>query len=354
MTLYKRKDSPNWWVKFAPIKDDVRPVFESTGTTRKRDAQKYHDMLQAERWEQDKLGARPRYTWDEAAAKFLAETSYKRTHEWDKSMLRWFHPGWFHPFLGGKELVDINRAVLDQVRAIRGKGSSTATVNRYMALVRTILRKACNEWEWLDRVPKVGMFRDQEGRIRSLTREEFTRLLDELPEHLADMARFSVATGLRQANVTRLQWKQISLERRHLWVSGAEHKNGRPHSVPLNQAAIDVLEKRHGDHLTHVFTYEGKPIVQVNTKAWRNALQRAGIFDFRWHDLRHTFATWHREAGTPTHELQRLGGWKTQSMVERYAHVAPEGLQFAASRLDNLMQTCGVSQPIYLPGRAAK
>lgn len=258
--------------EFAPIKGKVRPFFESIGATRKRDAQKYHDKLQAERWEQDKLGVRPRYTWYDAAAKFLAETSYKRTHEWDNSMLRWFHP-----YLVGKELVDINRAVLDQVRAIRGKGSSTATVNRYMALVRTILRKACNEWEWLDRVPKVGMFRDQEGRIRSLTRDEFTRLIDELPEHLGDMARFSVATGLRQANVTRLEWKQISLERRHLWVSGPEHKNGRPHSVPLNQAAIDVLEKRRGDHLTHVFTYEGNPIVQVNTKAWRNALQRAGM-----------------------------------------------------------------------------
>jgi len=108
-------------------------------------------------------------------------------------------------------------------------------------------------------------------------------------------------------------------------------------------------------HPTHVFTYEGKPVVQVNTKAWRNALQRAGIFDFRWHDLRHTFATWHREAGTPTHELQRrLGGWKTQSMVERYAHVAPEGLQFAASRLDTLMQGCGVVQAIYQAGRDAK
>jgi integrase len=194
------------------------------------------------------------------------------------------------------------------------------------------------DWEWLDRVPKVGMFKDAEGRIRSLTREEFARLLEELPEHLADMARFSVATGLRQANVTRLQWKQVSLELRHLWVSGAEHKNGRLHSVPLNQAAMDVLVKRQGDHPTHVFTHDGNPTVQVSTKAGRNALQRAGILDFRWHDLRHTFATWHREAGTPTHELQRLGGWKTQSMVERYAHVVPEGLQFAASRLDQLFQ----------------
>ncbi|MBP6504423.1 MAG: tyrosine-type recombinase/integrase, partial [Rhodoferax sp.] len=121
-----------------------------------------------------------------------------------------------------------------------------------------------------------------------------------------------------------------------------------------HQAAIDVLEKRKGDHPTHVFTYEGNPIVQVSTKAWRNALQRAGIHDFRWHDLRHTFATWHREAGTPTHELQRLGGWKTQSMVERYAHVAPEGLQFAASRLDSFMHGCGCTQTTILVESEAK
>lgn len=332
MTLYRRKDSPYYWVKFSPIKGELKPFMQSTGTSNKRQAQQYHDKLQNERWEQDKLGVKPRRTWDEAAAKFLEETSHKRTHEWDKSMLRWFHP-----YLGGKDLVDINRALLDQVRSVRAKDSTPGTVNRYMALVRTILRRACIEWEWIDRVPKVGMLRDSGGRIRSLTRDEFARLLAELPEHLADMAQFSVATGLRQANVTKLQWRQISLERRHLWVSADQHKNGKPHAVPLNDAAMAVLVKRKGDHPTHVFTYESNPIVQVNTKAWRNALKRAGIEDFRWHDLRHTFATWHREAGTPTHELQRLGGWKTQSMVERYAHVAPDGLQFAAGRLDQLM-----------------
>ena len=80
----------------------------------------------------------------------------------------------------------------------------------------------------------------------------------------------------------------------------------------------------------------GQPIANVSTKAWKGALQRAGIADFRWHDLRHTFATWHRQAGTSTHELQRLGGGKTGAMVERYAHVAPEALQSAASRLDAL------------------
>ncbi|MDP3799742.1 MAG: tyrosine-type recombinase/integrase [Polaromonas sp.] len=68
---------------------------------------------------------------------------------------------------------------------------------------------------------------------------------------------------------------------------------------------------------------------------------RANIQDFRWHDFHHTFATWHREAGTPTYELQRLGGWKIQSMVERYAHVAPEGLQLVANRLDSYLGTQG-------------
>lgn len=332
MTLYKRKDSPYYWVKFSAIKGELKALMQSTGTANKRQAQQYHDKLQGERWEQDKLGVKPRRTWDEAAAKFLEETSYKRTHEWDKSMLRWFHP-----HLGGKDLVDINRALLDQVRAVRANGMAPATANRYMALVRTILRRACIEWEWLDRVPKVAMMRDAGGRVRSLTREEFARLLSELPEHLASMAIFSVATGLRQANVSKLQWSQISLERRHLWIGADHHKNGYAHAVPLNDAALSVLRQRVGNHPTYVFTYEKKPISQVNTKAWRNALKRAEISDFRWHDLRHTFATWHREMGTPTFELQRLGGWKTQAMVERYAHVAPEGLQHAANRLDAIL-----------------
>lgn len=332
MTLYKRKDSPFYWMRFAPIKGELKPFQQSTGTANKRQAQQLHDKRKAERWEVENLDVKPKHTWDEAAQRFLEETTHKRTQAWDVSMLKWFQP-----YLGGKELKDINKALIDHIRAVRAKGVTPGTCNRYMALVRAILRRACFDWEWVDRVPKVGQLRDKGGRIRSLTHGEFVKLLEQLPEHLRDMAVFSVATGLRQSNVTRLQWKQVSIERAHLWISADQHKNGKAHSVPLNQAALQVLEKRKGDHPTHVFTYEGNPIVQVNTKAWRNALVRAGIADFRWHDLRHTFATWHREAGTPTHELQRLGGWKTLEMVERYAHVAPEGLQIAASRLDNVL-----------------
>jgi len=257
------------------------------------------------------------------------ETKHKATHEDDKAKLRWLDS-----YLEGKQLDEIDRTLIDRIKFDREKIASAGTTNRYLALIRAILRRACHEGEWIDRVPKFKLFKEAEGRVRSLSPQEFERLCSELPAHLADMARFSVATGLRQANVKELEWRYVDLGRQHAWIPGSQHKNGKPHSVPLNGMALAVLNRQIGQHPTRVFTFRGEPVQQVNTKACTAALQRAGIEDFRWHDLRHTFATWHRQTGTPTHELQRLGGWKTGAMVERYAHVAPEALQGAAARLD--------------------
>ena len=116
--------------------------------------------------------------------------------------------------------------------------------------------------------------------------------------------------------------------------NAAQSDRRNHHSVPLNEMALSVLRKQIGKHPTEVFTFRGPTIMQVNTKARTAALERAGLENFRWHDLRHAFATWHRQAGVRTHELQRFGGWKTRAMVERYAHLAPEALQGAANRLD--------------------
>ena len=340
MSLYRRKDSPFWWVKLPAIRGERGPLQASTGTGEKRKAQQVYNKLKAERWEQDKLGAKPRRTWKEAVLKFLDETTHKRSRSKDIAILNWLDP-----WTGGKYLDEVDRALIDQIKEERLKVGSASTANRYLAVIRSILRKAWQEWEWLDRVPKVTLYRENEGRIRSLTREEFDRLYAELPGHLAAMALFSVHTGLRQANVRDLQWQQVDLALRHAWVEAEKHKNGKPHAVPLNDIAMLVLVQQAGEHPTNVFTYAGKPISNVSTKAWWAALERAGIQDFRWHDLRHTWATWHRQQGTPTHELQRLGGWKTLSMVERYAHIAPEGLQFAASRLDNPLQSYAMATP---------
>jgi integrase len=86
----------------------------------------------------------------------------------------------------------------------------------------------------------------------------------------------------------------INIERRqlHRWIPGAKHKNGKPHSVPLNEMALSVLRKQIGKHPSRLFTFRGEPIRQVNTKAWTAALKRARFDGLKWHDLRHNSGSW--------------------------------------------------------------
>lgn len=330
MSLFKRKDSPYWWVKLTPRSGP--PVQRSTGTTDKVAAQEYHDKLKAALWDQERLGVKPKRSWREAVVRWLEETSEKATHEEDKKKL-----AWLHRYVGDLNLDEITLDVIDRIRSARLKEGSKGTCNRYLALVRAILHRARDDWEWVDKVPKVKLFKETNNRERSLTVSQAKALLAELPEHQREVVLFALATGLRQSNVLNLEWSQVNLEQRHAWIHGWQSKNRRPISVPLNETAIGVLERQKGKHLIKVFTYLGKPLKTANTRAWQSARRRAGIEDFRWHDLRHTWATWQRQAGTPTHELQRLGGWRTGSMVERYAHLAPDHLAVAASRLDSVL-----------------
>ena len=228
----------------------------------------------------------------------------------------------------------ISRAVIDRITAAKlAEGVSNATVNRPLEVVRAILRKCVNDWEWLDRAPQVRMLKEPTRRVRFLTRSEAQRLLAELPEHLAAMAAFSLATGLRRANVTGLQWSQVDLVRRLAWIHPDQAKARKAIAVPLNAEAVGIIRKRIGKHTTHVFSFRGETIRQVSTKAWYQALERAGITDFRWHDLRHTWASWHVQNGTPLFALQELGGWESPEMVRRYAHLSADHLAPYADRL---------------------
>ena len=82
--------------------------------------------------------------------------------------------------------------------------------------------------------------------------------------------------------------------------------------MPLNNDAVLLLRQRLGKHSLYVFSYHGKRITQVSTKAWYAALETAGIEDFRWHDLRHTWASWHVQAGTPPFALQEMGAGRAR------------------------------------------
>lgn len=220
------------------------------------------------------------------------------------------------------------------------KTSSPSNANRYLALIRSILRRARDDWEWVTHIPKVQLYREPKQRIRFLTPDEARRLLTELPEHLREMAQFALTTGLRQRNVSYLQWSQVDMSRRVAWIHPDEAKAGRAIGVPLNEDALDVLRRRLGRHGDYVFTYQGKPVDRCSTKAWKRALERAGIEPtFRWHDLRHTWASWHVQSGTPLQELMELGSWASYDMVLRYAHLAADHLRGAASRIDGTFLT---------------
>jgi integrase len=112
-------------------------------------------------------------------------------------------------------------------------------------------------------------------------------------------------------------------------------------STNRSAAAVVILrgqlgEKRKDEYRECVFVYHGKPVTQVNGKAWKNALKAAGIVDFRWHDLRHTWASWHVQAGTPLHVLQELGSGESVEMVRRYAHLSADHLASYMDRVSGL------------------
>jgi len=322
-----RKRGAVWWVDFTtPSGERVR---RSAETGNKGEATEFHDRLKAEAWRRDKLAERIRRTWNEVVVRWCREQAHKATAEEDKAKLRWLDK-----HLGGKLLEAIDRDMIeDLINAKLAEGSSNATVNRTLALVRSILRKSVREWQWLERVPAVRMLKEPTRRVRYLSREEADRLLKELPTHLRDMAAFSLQSGLRAANVTGLRWSAVDLERRLAWVHPDEAKARKAIPVPLNGEAVSILQKQIGKHREMVFTFKGQAIEQLSTAAWYKALKRAGIENFRWHDLRHTWASWHVQSGTPLHVLQELGGWASYAMVQRYAHLAADHLAPWAERL---------------------
>lgn len=324
MALYKRNQI--YWVD---INHRGSRIQRSTGTSDKLAAQEFHDKVKADLWRQSTFGEKPERTWMEAVVRWINESSHKRSLEDDKSHLRWLNP-----HFKDKRLKDIDRETLEKIADIKAStGVSNARINRLLAVIRAILNRAADQWDWLDSAPKVRLRKEGNHRTQWLTRSEAKKLIAELPSHLADMMIFTLATGLRQSNVKNLKWTDVDLHNKHAWVHADEAKSAKAIAVPLNADAINILQKRISTHPAYVFTYRGQPVAKVSTRAWWNALERAGIKNFRWHDLRHTWASWHVQNGTSLQELQILGGWSNLAMVLRYAHLSSSHLRNAADRI---------------------
>jgi integrase len=325
MSLYRRDGSSHWWIRF---KVRGRRVRQSSGTSSRAQAEEFETALRSQYWREFKLGE-SFCSWHDAAERWKRETAHKRTAYKDAQIIRWFDET---PEFRELPLRAITREVIDAAREKLSEGLRPTTVNHYMALLRAVLRRAQLEWGWLESVPRVPMYPIRHPDPRFITRARFIKLVRELPPHTADIASLAVYTGLRKANITGLTWDRVDLKRATAFVPGSQAKGGRGINVPLNREAVALLKRWKGKHESHVFGYRGKPITQVSTKAWRAATKRAGLAGLRFHDLRHTWASWQVQAETPLSALQELGGWASFQMVRRYAHLAPGHLKRYADR----------------------
>lgn len=350
---------------------DGKRIRQSLGTGDKREAQELHDKLKADSWRSAKLGEAPVKIFDEACIRWLREKSHKRSLDADKSKITFFLDH-FH----GRELsritndqiqVAISKAydrkhrerweeMRDRLKregksvpAYRPKPISESTKYSFQAFMRALLRIAANEWGWLNSVPVVKARQPRNKRIRWLTHDEARTLIDELPDHLKPVVTFALATGLRRSNILDMEWSQVDMQRKMAWIHPENAKGGKAIGVALNDTACGVLRGQIGKHHRWVFVHEvsttkpnGEKMPETRklrvdgNKAWNAALKRSGIENFRFHDLRHTWASWLVQSGVPLSALQEMGGWESIEMVRRYAHLSPVHLTQHAKQIDSI------------------
>ena len=229
---------------------------------------------------------------------------------------------------------------------------SGATYNNYVTYYRAAFNFARDELRAIDFVPKISTVYENE-RNTFLEVEEFDRmrtLLDPLRE---DLALFAVLTGLRHKQSVHLRIDQVSANASRLFFDRSNTKNGQPLEIQLSEDAQEILKRRlehvealqrERPHLAgkieHVFVQEnGRPLSKWLNRHVRAKLDANGFKGIRFHDLRHTFATWLRRGGVNSRIIQELGGWESSASMERYAHIGtPEKLEAANGLAKFVMQ----------------
>lgn len=367
MSIFRRGEI--WYASYSL--PGGKRIKESLGTADKRQAQELHDKRKAELWRVDRLGDFPDVTFEEACLRWIEEKSDKKSLDTDKGRMGF----WLEQFEGIR-LKDIteariysavsrmhNRSHLEiwkaKVAAARKKGNpdpdyvakpvTTSTKAKHLALMKAILRAAERDWKWLEKAPVIKIPAVRNKRVRWLEKDEAKRLIDECPEPLKSVVKFALATGLRRSNIINLEWQQIDMQRRVAWVNPEDSKSNRAIGVALNDTACKVLRDQIGNHHKFVFVHtkagrrpDGSVTPAVRKmrvddgRAWKSACKRAGIEDFRFHDLRHTWASWLIQSGVPLSVLQEMGGWESIEMVRRYAHLAPNHLTEHAKQIDSI------------------
>ena len=254
---------------------------------------------------------------------------------------------WWSDNIGYLSLADVTPAIIAERRdkLVQGKTSrgarTNATVNRYLAILSHLFTISVKEWGWAHENPvlKVTRLREPRGRVRFLSDDERTRLLEacKISESscLYPVVVLALSTGARRMEILGLKWKDVDLSRRIITLH--ETKNGERRVLVLTSLALELIQehaKIRSLHCEWVFPSKSfdKPI--DITTPWETALKRAGLADFRFHDLRHSAASYLAMNGASLAEIAEILGHKTLQMVKRYSHLSEAHTSKVVARMN--------------------
>jgi len=224
-------------------------------------------------------------------------------------------------YFGDVPLKAITFERMEDYKAARLALVKPSTINRELSLIKHALHLAV-EWGYVSVSPaaKVKKLREPAGRATFLTETEAEKLLAACSDDIRPVVVTALHTGMRRGEILALDWSNVDLDRRQIRI--IDSKNHESRVVPINEILYNMLEEL-PDRQGKVFLRRsGSPYLSIRS-GFEAALKRAGIIDFRFHDLRHTFASWLVMAGKPLYSVGQLLGHKSYEMTQRYAHLAP-------------------------------
>ena len=249
-------------------------------------------------------------------------------------------------FFSGRCLYEINPVLVEKYKIKRAKQVSPATVNRELACIKHIFTKAI-EWGKADLNPvrKVKLFRENNKRLRYLEKEEIKRLLSNCSGHLKPIITIALNTGMRKGEILGLKWQDIDIQKGIVYLLNT--KNSERREIPMNKLVRDALVKvpKHPESPFVFCNKDGKPYGTIQTSFF-TACRKADIINFRFHDLRHTFASHLVMSGVDLNTVRELMGHKSLEMTLRYSHLSPDHKGRAVDILERQMDTIWTPEPV--------
>lgn len=320
---------------------------------RKTDAQRWAQSIESAIREgrHFKTSEAKRHTFGDLADRYLKEVLPDRPRNAVNTRR---HLAYWQVKLGKLTLADITPALVSQHRnellaekTPRNKPRSNATVVRYLATLSHAFSVAMKDWQWVSDNPvsKISKPRQARGRERFLSDAERERLLNACKRssspHLYTVVVLAISTGMRRGEIMNLQWKDVNLQTGTIILSAT--KNDTSRAVPLGNLALALLQerflsRRQDTPLVFPGSVRSKPIELK--KPWEAAVKAAQLEDFRFHDLRHTAASYLAMNGATTMEIAAVLGHKTLQMVKRYSHLTHSHTAAVVRSMNERMLGC--------------